>query len=71
MLKEYLAWCLVVFAQIADGKVMPVWDTMRAVRREGGMRALFTGVGPRAARAAPACAIVLASYEVLKAVHHT
>jgi solute carrier family 25 protein 39/40 len=57
--------------QIAEGKVTPIWATLKAVHRDGGVRALFTGVGPRAVRAAPACAIVLASYEVLKAVHYT
>ncbi|BDA48617.1 Solute carrier family 25 member 40 [Coccomyxa sp. Obi] len=54
--------------QLAEGKALPIWATLRQVHREGGTRALFTGVGPRAVRAAPACAIVLASYEVLKAV---
>ncbi|KAK9917467.1 hypothetical protein WJX75_004693 [Coccomyxa subellipsoidea] len=54
--------------QLAEGKTMPIWATLRQVQREGGTRALFTGVGPRAVRAAPACAIVLASYEVLKAM---
>ena len=47
--------------------VQPVLGTLRAVAAEGGMRALFVGVGPRAVRAAPACAIVLAAYEVIKA----
>lgn len=48
-------------------RVQPVLGTLRAVAAEGGMRALFVGVGPRAVRAAPACAIVLAAYEVIKA----
>ena len=56
-------------AQLAEGKVVPILETLRAVAREGGARALFVGVGPRALRAAPACAIVLASYEALKAVY--
>ena len=58
----------VVCMQLAEGKTLPILATLRQVHREGGTRALFTGVGPRAVRAAPACAIVLASYEVLKAV---
>lgn len=63
--------CVSVFVlcmQLAEGKALPIWATLRQVHREGGTRALFVGVGPRAVRAAPACAIVLASYEVLKAV---
>lgn len=40
--------------------------TLRTLYMEGGIAALFTGVGPRALRAAPACAIVVASYEVIK-----
>ena len=47
--------------------MQPVLGTLHAVAAEGGVRALFVGVGPRAVRAAPACAIVLAAYEVIKA----
>lgn len=36
------------------------------VYKEEGWRGLFTGLGPRAARAAPACAIVISCYEFLK-----
>jgi len=42
-------------------------DVLRSVYQTEGVRGLFTGMGPRVARAAPACAIVIASYEVLKA----
>lgn len=45
-----------------------VLSTLRSVRAQGGARALFAGVGPRSARAAPACAIVVAAYELLKMV---
>lgn len=55
--------------QVAEGKSPTILQTLRNIQREGGSRALFTGVGPRVVRAAPACAIVLASYEMLKALH--
>lgn len=38
--------------------------------RRGGMRGLFTGVGPRVARAAPSTGIVVSFYEVVKYVLH-
>lgn len=44
-------------------------QALRDLAQEGGVRALFTGVTPRALKAAPACAIVLASYETLKALY--
>ena len=44
-------------------------QALRELAQEGGIKALFTGVTPRALKAAPACAIVLASYETLKALY--
>lgn len=40
---------------------------LEQVWRQQGVRGLFVGVGPRVARCAPACAIVVACYEGLKA----
>lgn len=55
-------------AAIADHDSFVV-QALRDLAHEGGVRALFTGVTPRALKAAPACAIVLASYETLKALY--
>ena len=38
--------------------------------RDGGMKGLFTGVGPRVARAGPSVGIVVSFYEVVKLVLH-
>lgn len=38
--------------------------------RDGGMKGLFTGVGPRVARAGPSVGIVVSFYEVAKYVLH-
>ncbi|KAK9863062.1 hypothetical protein WJX84_002698 [Apatococcus fuscideae] len=50
------------------GRSTSVYQALRELAQEGGIKALFTGVTPRALKAAPACAIVLASYETLKAL---
>lgn len=43
-----------------------VLGTLRAVYAQEGWEGLFRGVKPRAYRAAPACAIVISVYELLK-----
>ena len=53
-------------AAAVDARARGVVATLRALHGAGGLPALFAGVGPRSARAAPACAIVVAAYELLK-----
>jgi solute carrier family 25 protein 39/40 len=43
-----------------------VWSILQDVYRKDGIEGLFTGLKPRAYRAAPACAIVISVYELLK-----
>ena len=43
-----------------------VLSTLVDVYRTGGAGALFSGVAPRSLRAAPACALVIGCYELLK-----
>jgi hypothetical protein len=43
-----------------------VVGTLADVYRTGGAGALFSGVAPRSLRAAPACALVIGCYELLK-----
>ena len=52
--------------QLAEGKSQGTFVTLRTVAEKEGLRGLFAGVTPRAMKAAPACAIVLASYECMK-----
>lgn len=49
---------------------MTTRQTLMEVWRDGGMRALFTGVGPRVGRAGPSVGIVVSFYEVAKHVLH-
>ncbi|XP_057462736.1 mitochondrial carrier protein MTM1-like [Actinidia eriantha] len=50
---------------------MTTKQTLLEIWRDGGMRGLFTGVGPRVARAGPSVGIVVSFYEIVKyALHH-
>ncbi|KAF3432877.1 hypothetical protein FNV43_RR23979 [Rhamnella rubrinervis] len=49
---------------------MTTRQTLLEVWRDGGMKGLFTGVGPRVARAGPSVGIVVSFYEVVKHVLH-
>ncbi|KAJ4851522.1 Carrier protein, mitochondrial [Turnera subulata] len=49
---------------------MTTRQTLMEIWRDGGMRGLFTGVGPRVARAGPSVGIVVSFYEVLKYTLH-
>ncbi|CAF2244864.1 BnaA08g13960D [Brassica napus] len=49
---------------------MTTRQTLIEVWRDGGMRGLFTGVGPRVARAGPSVGIVISFYEVVKYALH-
>lgn len=52
--------------QLSETSSRGTLDTLKAVAKAEGLRGLFIGVTPRALKAAPACAIVLASYEAMK-----
>ncbi|XP_062156854.1 mitochondrial carrier protein MTM1 isoform X2 [Alnus glutinosa] len=46
-------------------------NTLLEIWRDGGMKGLFTGIGPRVGRAGPSVGIVVSFYEVVKyALHH-
>ncbi|KAL7108298.1 hypothetical protein ACP275_06G104100 [Erythranthe tilingii] len=49
---------------------MTTRHTLLEVWRDGGMKGLFTGVGPRVGRAGPSVGIVISFYEVVKHVLH-
>ncbi|XP_031256195.1 mitochondrial carrier protein MTM1-like [Pistacia vera] len=45
---------------------MTTRQTLMEIWRDGGMKGLFTGVGPRVGRAGPSVGMVVSSYEVVK-----
>ncbi|KAI5647161.1 hypothetical protein M9H77_33166 [Catharanthus roseus] len=49
---------------------MTTRQTLLEIWRDGGMKGLFTGVGPRVARAGPSVGIVVSFYEVVKYALH-
>jgi solute carrier family 25 protein 39/40 len=49
-----------------SGGGIRVFNILKDVYHREGMEGLFSGLKPRAARAAPACAIVISVYELLK-----
>uniref|UniRef100_A0A6N2N2F7 Uncharacterized protein n=1 Tax=Salix viminalis TaxID=40686 RepID=A0A6N2N2F7_SALVM len=50
---------------------MTTTRTLLEIRRDGGVKGLFAGVGPRVARAGPSVGIVVSFYEVVKyTLHH-
>ncbi|KAG5019170.1 hypothetical protein AAZX31_06G119200 [Glycine max] len=49
---------------------MTTRQTLMEVWRDGGLKGLFTGVGPRVGRAGPSVGIVISFYEVVKFVLH-
>ncbi|GAV66235.1 Mito_carr domain-containing protein [Cephalotus follicularis] len=49
---------------------MTTRQTLMEVWRDGGLKGLFTGVGPRVGRAGPSVGIVVSFYEVVKYVLH-
>ncbi|KAL3845638.1 hypothetical protein ACJIZ3_003041 [Penstemon smallii] len=49
---------------------MTTRQTLLEVWRDGGMKGLFTGVGPRVGRAGPSVGIVVSFYEVVKYILH-
>ncbi|KAI3471197.1 hypothetical protein Pfo_027860 [Paulownia fortunei] len=49
---------------------MTTRHTLLEVWRDGGMKGLFTGVGPRVGRAGPSVGIVVSFYEVVKYILH-
>jgi solute carrier family 25 protein 39/40 len=55
--------------QLQMGTDHPVLRTLASIMKQEGLAGLFSGWSARAAKAAPACAIVLSAYEMLKFYH--
>jgi solute carrier family 25, member 39/40 len=47
-------------------KSLSAFQLVKDIIREDGVFGLFRGVGPRALRVAPACAVMISSYEIVK-----
>ncbi|KAF7816727.1 mitochondrial carrier protein MTM1 [Senna tora] len=54
----------------ARALTMTTRQTLTEVWRDGGLKGLFTGIGPRVGRAGPSVGIVVSFYEVVKFVLH-
>ncbi|KAL0484077.1 solute carrier family 25 member [Acrasis kona] len=50
----------------ANGVHIRMWDTAKQIHAEDGIKGFFRGYVPRMARVAPACAIMISSYEIFK-----
>ncbi|KVH89048.1 Mitochondrial carrier domain-containing protein [Cynara cardunculus var. scolymus] len=55
----FVAGCLAALTMTTRQTLVEIW-------RDGGMKGLFTGVGPRVGRAGPSVGIVVSFYEVVK-----
>lgn len=53
-------------AQLSTDRAHPLLSSLRSIASNEGLGALFRGWSARSAKAAPACAVVLSSYECIK-----